>query len=527
MKRTLSTLLAIALVIAMALPVFAVTDLTTAAVTKIDTPTSGNKLDYTATVGSDQYKLLNKNNDTFKNGITWYDCTAGEYVKTTHIAVAGHVYMVEVHLVPASGCTFSASATGSVNGHDIGEVAGGGEEIALIYEFPACPYPSPVAFTSKSLFEVSGEATVDLLKTSANVMDRGDITADMYNAALEKNMKVSWVCSGSSALDKKGESVVWTDEDLGEEFICRVGFYNDDACTEFVDYFDSQPFTVKKAPVATVKEAGDYNLTLGETFKLQLTSSISGVTFEPLQTSLPDGLTLSTKGLISGTPKKEGHWHVTVAVFRNDVIIGDGGFDFDVTAKSTVVPEITTKTLPEATVGQPYSVKLSCTDPDAAFGEYYNPGKANDLGKTGLILTQHGELEGTPEKEGSYTFWIQAVGEGGEDYKAYTLTVKAADPQPTESTEQPADPTEQPAESTEQPADPTEQPTDPTEQPADPAKTDEPKTDKPADTAPTVDGGKDGDSSILLFVGMGLGVLVAGVAVAIVLLLKKKFPGKS
>ena len=45
MKRTLTTLLAMAMVIALALPVFAVTDLTTAAVTKIDTPTSGNKLD--------------------------------------------------------------------------------------------------------------------------------------------------------------------------------------------------------------------------------------------------------------------------------------------------------------------------------------------------------------------------------------------------------------------------------------------------------------------------------------------------
>lgn len=496
MKRTLTALLAMLMVIAMALPVFAVTDLTTAAVTKIDTPTSGNKLDYTATVGSDRYKLLNKNNDTFKNGITWYDCTAEEYVKTTHKAVAGHVYMVEVHLVPASGYTFSASATGSVNGNDIGEVAGGGEEIALTYEFPACPYPSPVAFTSKSLFEVSGKAAVDLLKTSSNVMDRGDITADMYNAALEQNMKVSWVCSGSSALDKKGESVVWTDEDLGEEFVCRVGFYNDDACTDFVDYFDSQPFTVKKAPVATVKEAGDYNLTLGEPFKLQLTSSVSGVTFEPLQTSLPDGLTLSTKGLISGTPKKEGHWHVTVAVFRNDVIIGDGGFDFEVTAKSTVVPEITTKTLPEATVGQPYSVKLSCTDPDAAFGEYYNPGKPNDLKKTGLILTQHGELEGTPTAAGTYTFTVCAAGEGGEGYATFTLTVKEA----TAETQPAA--TEAPDATTDT------QPVSPTEVPA---------TGQASDISTQVH--YDGNPMLWLFVGLGAGILLAGGAVVVVIVI--------
>lgn len=508
MKRTLTTLLAMAMVIALALPVFAVTDLTTAAVTKIDTPTSGNKLDYTATVGSDQYKLLNKNNDTFKNGITWYDCTAEEYVKTTHKAVAGHVYMVEVHLVSASGYTFSASATGSVNGNDIGEVAGGGEEIALTYEFPACPYPSPVVFTSKSLFEVSGKATVDMLKTSSNVMDRGDIMADMYNAALEQNMTVVWICSTNSSLDKKGESVTWKAEDAGKEFVCRVGFYNDSACTDFIDYFDSDPFVVTGSKtefkVLTTQLPAAI---VGQKYSAQLKASEEDAKFEEDRYSQLSefGLTLSKSGVISGTPTKAGNCHV------NLIAMGQGGeatanLDITVTESTGDAPKILTEELPAAFVGVAYSFKLECSDGDAEFSEYYNPGKANDLGKTGLILTQHGELEGTPEKEGSYTFWIQAIGEGGEDYKAYTLTVKAADQQPT---------------------DPAAQPTDPAAQPTDPTETDAPKTDKPADTAPTVDGSKDGDSSIWLFVGMGLGVLVAGAAVAIVLLLKKKLPGNS
>ena len=87
-------------------------------------------------------------------------------------------------------------------------------------------------------------------------------------------------------------------------------------------------------------------------------------------------------------------------------------------------PEITTKSLPDATVGEAYGVKLECTDPDAVFTVYQDPGKANDFEKTGLVLTQHGDLEGTPTKAGTFSFALCAAGEGGEGYMTYTLTVK-------------------------------------------------------------------------------------------------------
>jgi len=89
-------------------------------------------------------------------------------------------------------------------------------------------------------------------------------------------------------------------------------------------------------------------------------------------------------------------------------------------------PEITTKTLPEATVGQDYSAKLLCTDPNATFGIYYNPGKANDFEKTGLTLAQNGEITGIPSKAGSYSFAVCAAGQSGEGYMTYTIVVKEA-----------------------------------------------------------------------------------------------------
>lgn len=191
---------------------------------------------------------------------------------------------------------------------------------------------------------------------------------------------------------------------------------------------------------------------------------------------------------------------VTLGEQKIKVAYGDAFDIFIVTVreKPTENPAITTKTLPEATVGQSYYVKLDCTDPDASFGEWHNPGAANDLSKTGLILTQHGELEGTPSEAGTYTFTIYAAGEGGEGYMTYTLVVKEAEgTDPTEPSESVGG-----TEGTE--------PTDPTEN-----ATQEGGNETNED--------KDG-RSVWLIVAIVLGVLIVGTVVAIVVLLLKKKP---
>ncbi len=98
-------------------------------------------------------------------------------------------------------------------------------------------------------------------------------------------------------------------------------------------------------------------------------------------------------------------------------------------------PAITLKSLPTAYVGEKYSVKIDCGDPNADFWEYYNPGKPNDLRKTGLIITDRGVLEGIPTKAGSYTFTICAGNDNGEDYATYTLVVKEASEKTPDETE--------------------------------------------------------------------------------------------
>lgn len=111
------------------------------------------------------------------------------------------------------------------------------------------------------------------------------------------------------------------------------------------------------------------------------------------------------------------------------------------------IPEITTKSLPDATVGEAYYVKLECTDGDAAFSEFMG----SQLSEFGLTLTQHGEIEGTPTKSGNCHVNIAVKGEGGENSFSYDITVnkqEALTLAPTQATETTAATEEAPTEET-------------------------------------------------------------------------------
>ena len=97
-------------------------------------------------------------------------------------------------------------------------------------------------------------------------------------------------------------------------------------------------------------------------------------------------------------------------------------------------PEITTNTLPEATVGSHYWTKLASTDDEAVFSLYFDIGGENSFEDTGLVLLENGEIGGYPTKAGKYGFTVCASGEGGEGYMRYELTVKEAPETTAEAT---------------------------------------------------------------------------------------------
>ena len=181
--------------------------------------------------------------------------------------------------------------------------------------------------------------------------------------------------------------------------------------------------------------------------------------------------------------------------------------EVNVVAEETTAaaPKIQTETLPNAVVGTQYSVQLKCTDPDAEFFPYYNPGTQNDLEEgSWLGLSIDGWLMGTPTKAGTYSFSICAMGAGGEDYGVYTLTVVEAGSQeatePTAGT-QTTDPTDDTQ--TKEPTSESQNATTPTTEPTT-------QTEQPEKTIPWW---------VLVLVGLGAAGLGVGVAV---ILIKKK-----
>lgn len=179
----------------------------------------------------------------------------------------------------------------------------------------------------------------------------------------------------------------------------------------------------------------------------------------------------------------------------------------DAAQQPAVDMEILTKTLPDATAGQPYEVKLQCNDPSGVFSGYYNPGGANDLDASGLKLSGS-TISGTPAKAGTYIFTVCASGDYGEDYLEYTLTVKESEQTP-DTTETAAEVTE-PASTAPDQVDTT---VPASEEPSAPAQTGEDiSAQKPAKSGMPWWG----------FLLIALGSAGAGCGVAFLLLKKKK-----
>ena len=104
----------------------------------IDAPQAGKAPDYSAKLSGNDYdfKTTSASNPFVVNGINWYDETAGNDLTATHKFIAGHTYTATVFLVPDTGCRFTDSVSGTINGNTA-TITGNGSEIQVKYTFPA------------------------------------------------------------------------------------------------------------------------------------------------------------------------------------------------------------------------------------------------------------------------------------------------------------------------------------------------------------------------------------------------------
>ncbi len=300
-----------------------------------------------------------------------------------------------------------------------------------------------IRFTSGSKAEVGGYLELDMGAMMLNAN-----SSEVYNAILEGNYEIYWYRDGAFYSTQK--KVSFTDADAGATFSVEIRFYGDVACTVLWKTLESKEYTIKsKEPPMKITTKSVPDGAVDMYYSFQFESSDSGAQYSLYRSSVPDGLTLDSKGYLSGIPTKAGTYQFVV------MASGKGGED---TKEFTMeiggemhVTQITTEALPNATVGQAYDITFECTDPNASFGIYYNPGKANEFDATGLKLAENGRLFGTPTKAGTYTFWLGAYGTSEDHYKEFTLTVlpKATEPEKTTPAQTTPEETTAPAQTTE------------------------------------------------------------------------------
>ena len=143
-------------------------------------------------------------------------------------------------------------------------------------------------------------------------------------------------------------------------------------------------------------------------------------------TGLPAGLSISSSGVISGTPTSAGN--ATIVVTATDSSGGNGSFTGTASASISIAAPtiaINPATLPSAATGVSYSATLSGTGGIAPFTFGLTAGALPD----GLSLAADGTISGTPTGGGSYNFTVTATDSAGtgpySGARAYALTVDA------------------------------------------------------------------------------------------------------
>jgi sugar lactone lactonase YvrE len=161
---------------------------------------------------------------------------------------------------------------------------------------------------------------------------------------------------------------------------------------------------------------------LNQTYSFQLNACcVAAYTFSLSSGALPTGITLSSSGLLSGTPTASGLFTFLIEAADQANVANPGFEQFTL----TVTPiSITTNGLPYGTVGTAYSQTFAANGGSGTLtwaltaGNYLPPG---------LSLSTSGAITGTPTSEGQYNFNVTVTdGSGNTQTRFYNITIYAA-----------------------------------------------------------------------------------------------------
>ena len=152
------------------------------------------------------------------------------------------------------------------------------------------------------------------------------------------------------------------------------------------------------SPEIITENLPDWTEDVSYSQQLEATGGYGTLTWSDLSGDLSGtGLTLSTSGLVSGTPTSSGQISFTAHVEDESEGYDNKPFSFTINP----ILAITTASLPNGTVGEPYSAQLQVT---GGTGTKTWSDLNSDLEGSGLSVSSSGLIEGTPLSEGLLNF---------------------------------------------------------------------------------------------------------------------------
>ncbi len=176
--------------------------------------------------------------------------------------------------------------------------------------------------------------------------------------------------------------------------------------------------TVTVIDLLQITTAGLPGATVGGAYSATLTATGGNGTNTWSATGLPAGLTLSTAGVISGTPATAGSNSLSITVTSGDGQTANKTLPLVVSNALTV----TTASLADGQVGVAYTAALAATGGTGSTTWALASGSL----PAGLALSAAGTISGTPSAVGSSTFTVQATsGDAQTATKSLTITIAA------------------------------------------------------------------------------------------------------
>jgi uncharacterized repeat protein (TIGR03803 family) len=151
---------------------------------------------------------------------------------------------------------------------------------------------------------------------------------------------------------------------------------------------------------------------------ISATDGTGAISFTQTSGTLPPGLTLSSTGVLSGTPTATGKFSFAVTAIDSTSATSSASYTVTINPPVTIAGA----TLPSGTTGSFYAQSLA-----ASGGSSPLTFSASGSLPPGMTLSSSGELSGTPSAAGTFSFTVTAIDTtGASASQAYTLAISLA-----------------------------------------------------------------------------------------------------